>query len=86
MAFLSLMCGLQYWVDGHSIIVNMNGAAITHAGKGPASLGEQKGIGLGVVVVVVVGGPVYIHFLEYEFSHLNFINNGTNISGKSNQV
>ena len=75
------MCGLQYWVDGHSIIV-MNGAAITHAGKGPASLGEQKGIGFGVVVVVVVGGvggPVYIHSLEYEFFYLYFINNGTKI-------
>ena len=60
-------------------------ASITHEGMGPASLGEQNVIGLGVVVVVVVGGPVYIHFLEYEFSDLNFINNGTNISGKSNQ-
>ena len=56
----------------------MNGA-ITHAGKGPASMGEQKTIGFCVVVVVVVGGPVYIHSLEYEFSYLYFINNGTNI-------
>jgi hypothetical protein len=64
----------------------MTETSITHAGKGPASLGEQKCIGLSVVVVVVVGGPVYIHFLEYEFSHLNFINNGTNSSGKSIHV
>jgi hypothetical protein len=50
----------------------MNGASITHEGMGPASLGEQNVIGLGVVVVVVVGGPVYIHFLEYEFSVFTF--------------
>jgi hypothetical protein len=66
----------------------MNETFITHAGKGPESLGEQKGIGLSVVVVVVgggVGGPVYIHSLEYEFSYLYFIDNGTNIL-KSIQV
>ena len=54
------------------------------AGMGSASLDKHNSIGFGVVEVV--GGPLYTHFLEYEFLHLNFINNGTNILGKSSQV
>ena len=65
---------------------------------GSASLGihifwEYNVVCVVVVVVEVVGGPVYTHSLEYEFSYLYFMNkkvfftyNRTNILGKSGQV
>ena len=69
----------QYWEDPHSIIV-MNGG--NGLGNGSASFGKQNLIGFGigfrvvvVVVVEVVGGPVYTHSLEYEFSYIFVFDN-----------
>ena len=65
--------GLQYWVDPHSIIVMNGGNGSKSAGNGSASLGKQISIeknGSCVVVVEVVGGPLYTHSLEYECSYL----------------
>ena len=60
----------QYWVDPHSIIVKNGGNESKSAGNGSASLRKQNSIKNGFRVVEVVGGPVYTHSLEHEFSYL----------------
>ena len=65
--------GSQYWEDPHSMTFRNGGNGSKSAGNGSASLGKQISIKNGFRVggvVEVVGGPVYTHSLEYEFSYL----------------
>ena len=87
--------GAQYWEDPHSMTFTNGDNGSKCGGNGSASLGKQISIeknGSCVVVVEVVGGPLYTHSLEYEFpirtlwKKVFFINNGTNILGQSSQV